>query len=658
MFETEEIHARLTVHRQITIVGGPGVGKSCFLRHLANEFEGDYVLHDVRGSDEESFWIGLFRDLCREKWPDEMYSDACERILGLGTTTLFLDAKASQGVWLRGVVQRLLDSCEHLRVVVANSGRLRVRGENVFKLHGLSTEADVNDFDSVAECDSVQLFCHFAAHADPSFALTESTKDHVLSICLILEGNPLLIELAAARLASSTVAQLRSRLPDRLRYFARKETGTAKATRLEQLLALQFQELDADGRRLFLDLSACKGAFSVDIARLIRPEMEDIDSVFERLVDAAWIKQADFGQESKWFYIDETLSLFGSALFNAEAKAQERLREIRDILVGVLQEALRSASPEATRQLPEIRRALMLDAKVAVEDDLTRDPINPDLRRIFDLVALFYDHGMIGELRGLVRSALAFKAIRSSPHYLRLMNALAVIETTERQYRAAGQVAVMCCFEARRAGNAQVLAAALSTLGRCAYMVGAKTTWKLHCRQARLNRKAGNSAAELLALSNGVGTLERQQVWAPHPEIDRLRELIAESTDHGMVATASVNLAEYHAHRGEFQTAFELCRRGIKIHHERGSHLPLEHAVRLSAWITAEFSSERAAFLFGLSRQLQANLPESASPIESKFNEVETIEHLKSALGEARAEVLMDEGEASSMQYAFEHWID
>ena len=116
-----------------------------------------------------------------------------------------------------GLVE-LLEHCPRLNVVVTSREALRVSGEHLFPVPPLELpDADARpSAEEIGAYEAVRLFVERARAAEPSFALTDENAADVAEICARLDGLPLAIELAAARLSlfstSDLVARLRSRL--------------------------------------------------------------------------------------------------------------------------------------------------------------------------------------------------------------------------------------------------------------------------------------------------------------------------------------------------------------------------------------------------------------------------------------------------------------
>jgi predicted ATPase/DNA-binding SARP family transcriptional activator len=124
------------------------------------------------------------------------------------------------------IIATLLAACPSLRVLATSQTRLGVPGEATWPVPPLSIPTPAaRDPDVVGEAESVWLLCDRAALARPGFALTSENAGHVAEVCRRLDGIPLAIELAAARLNALTPAQMAARLDNRFQLL----TGGSRA---------------------------------------------------------------------------------------------------------------------------------------------------------------------------------------------------------------------------------------------------------------------------------------------------------------------------------------------------------------------------------------------------------------------------------------------
>jgi predicted ATPase/DNA-binding winged helix-turn-helix (wHTH) protein len=215
------VEALASAHRLVTITGAGGIGKTLLTQHLLKRREADFA-HRV-------CWIDL------SAWTGGMSLGATVAA-GLGVTLADPDASAGLGAALAPLQLLLaLDNAEHrlnevaqwlaaalqrspgLRVVVTSQAPLKLQEEWLFRLGPLALPATPLSARLSLKFGAIELFAQRARAADPDFLLDDDNIDAVVAICRGLDGSPLAIELAAARLPTLSPQEVLSALGHRLR---------------------------------------------------------------------------------------------------------------------------------------------------------------------------------------------------------------------------------------------------------------------------------------------------------------------------------------------------------------------------------------------------------------------------------------------------------
>ena len=175
------------------------------------------------------------------------------------------------------LVRDLIASCPQLRVVATSREPLRVRGETVWRVQPLSLPAEQTvpsglaapDPAAATEHEAIQLFADRARAVRPAFELTRDNCAHVVHICRTLDGVPLAIELAAARIRALSVEQIAARLDDRFRLLASGDrTAPPRQQTLQAAVDWSFELLTRDEQLLLRRLSVFAG-WSLDMAEQV-----------------------------------------------------------------------------------------------------------------------------------------------------------------------------------------------------------------------------------------------------------------------------------------------------------------------------------------------------------------------------------------------------
>ena len=221
------------------------------------------------------------------------------------------------------LVQRLCRHCLRLTVLATGREPLGLPGESVHMLAPLGVPSADTD-DEARAAAAVQLFADRAAEARPGFVLDDHALAPVVEICRRLDGLPLAIELAAARMRSIGVEALAARLDQRFALLASQRAGIDPRHRsLHALVEWSYEHLDPVDREAFTHLSVFAGTFDLDAAEAIcdpndAPSSVSAGTVIE-LVDKSMVQLVD--RDEPRYRLLETLREFG----------QEHLRATRSI---------------------------------------------------------------------------------------------------------------------------------------------------------------------------------------------------------------------------------------------------------------------------------------------------------------------------------------
>jgi predicted ATPase/DNA-binding XRE family transcriptional regulator len=230
----------------------------------------------------------------------------------------------------------VLDNCEHLieetarvaedilrtspdvQILATSRERLRIRGEHVYRVPSLDVPPPGEvSAETAARYGSVALFAECAASSNPSFALTDRNVSAVAELCRRLDGIPLAIELAAARVTALAPEQLVSDLDARFRVLAGgSRTALPRQQTMRALIDWSHNLLNAKEQRLFRRLAIFAGGWSLAAASDVCADSSDmppgaltrseIVSVLESLVDKSLVVAPASGREVRYHLLEST----------------------------------------------------------------------------------------------------------------------------------------------------------------------------------------------------------------------------------------------------------------------------------------------------------------------------------------------------------------
>jgi predicted ATPase/transcriptional regulator with XRE-family HTH domain len=173
-----------------------------------------------------------------------------------------------------GTLAALLDACPHLTVLVTSRASLGLHGERPYPVAPLALPPHDAAPDAIARAAAVALFVRSAAAHDPSFAVTPGNAATLATLCRRLDGLPLALELAAARLRVLTPAALLARLGDRLDLLS----GTvpdrpARQQTLTSTIGWSYDLLTPTEQALFRALAVCEGGGTFGLLAALAPDI-------------------------------------------------------------------------------------------------------------------------------------------------------------------------------------------------------------------------------------------------------------------------------------------------------------------------------------------------------------------------------------------------
>ncbi|MFI7445678.1 AfsR/SARP family transcriptional regulator [Nonomuraea indica] len=252
--ELEQVAALLRQARLVTLIGAGGAGKTRLALEAAGREAGDVCFVQLAGGtadrgvpDAVLAALGIREG--RLAGPDRAAPDPVSRLVtALAERDLLLVLDNCEHVVgpAAELADLLLAACPGLRVLATSREALGITGERllpVSPLLPLPPPSAPNPLDYPA----VRLFADRATAVRPDFAVGKGNAAHVAAVCRALDGLPLAIELAAARLRTLTVAEVAARLDDRFRLLAKgSRTALPRHQTLRAVVAWSWDLLDED----------------------------------------------------------------------------------------------------------------------------------------------------------------------------------------------------------------------------------------------------------------------------------------------------------------------------------------------------------------------------------------------------------------------------
>ena len=364
----DQIAGHLGQYRLVTVTGPGGAGKTRLAGEVARQVAGRFAdgvwLAELAGvRDPAQVAAAVAAALGIRDLPSAAAADALARALASRQLLLVLDNCEHVIGAAAELCGRLLLGADDVRVLATSREPLQIAGEARYRLAPLT----LPDPDSAADpggSEAVALFADRARLADASFELDGETAPMVARLVARLDGMPLAIELAAARVEALGVAQLLDRIDDRFTLLAAGDRlAAARQRSLAATVEWSYRLLDERERRVFRAVSVFPGPFTLEGAEAVAGAGSG--PAVLHLVDCSLLIPPRAGPDGRSRYaMLETLRAYGSGLL---AKAGEG-DAVTAALAGYALRVAEDAMTRVTDRTGEVAAARWLDA----EDATTR----------------------------------------------------------------------------------------------------------------------------------------------------------------------------------------------------------------------------------------------------------------------------------------------
>jgi predicted ATPase/DNA-binding SARP family transcriptional activator len=365
--EVARVGKVLEENRLVTLVGPGGAGKT----RLANEAGAKLVTRDgvwlaelapVTDAADVAQTVlgalGLREKNLLDRRPTRAAPDAEGRlvdvladkaaVLVLDNCEHLIDASAR-------LAEQLLGLCPDLRVLATSREPLGITGEVVLAVPPLGQPHPDAGPGLAIEYPAVRLFADRAAAADPDFAVDDTTVATVIDIVRRLDGLPLAIELAAARLRSLPLTEIADRLSDRFRLLTGgSRTALPRHRTLRAVVEWSWGLLAEPERVLVERLAVFPGGVIVDSARSVADELvpaDDVADLLSSLVDKSLLQRVDGGARLRML---ETIREYGTERLAERGELAEVRRRAADYFAALLEAA--EAKLTTAEQVPWFNR--------------------------------------------------------------------------------------------------------------------------------------------------------------------------------------------------------------------------------------------------------------------------------------------------------------
>ncbi len=272
--EVAEIKALMRKSRLVTLVGSGGAGKTRLSLRVAADLlaegnDGVWLAELASLSDPSLLPQIVAQMLGIKEQGGRPIADTLTDALKTSHLLLILDNCEHMLPACAALASDLLRACPHVRLLASSREALNVAGEQTCRIPGLSLPdpKQAQTAGAVSRFEAVLLFAERAQAVQPSFAVTDSNAAAMAQICRQLDGIPLAIELAAARVRAMPVEQVMARLEDRFRLLTGgSRTALPRQQTLRALIDWSYDLLTNREKILLRRLSVFTGGWTMEAA--------------------------------------------------------------------------------------------------------------------------------------------------------------------------------------------------------------------------------------------------------------------------------------------------------------------------------------------------------------------------------------------------------
>jgi len=419
------------------------------------------------------------------------------------------------------LVRALLEGSREVRILTSSREALRDVRERVFPVQPLPLPKPGDDLTALYKSSAVRLFVERAQDQKRGFTLTERDAPAVAELVARLEGIPLALELAAARVRAMSVADINARLKDRYKLLTRgSESQYERQHTLRALVDWSYEMLEAGEKTLLARLGVFVGGLTMASAEAVcsaEPLASDeVMDLLSALVEKSLVMMEEREDGTRYRML-ETIrdytreKLHDSGAFDATAAAHglHYFAFAKELRVGLMGQDQGAWVTRAEADIDNMRATVKLAQSGGI------DPVIC-VKMAVALQGFWVLRGRVTEGRAVVRAALALAPVRSFPvahaHALYVGAALALAQS---DHTDALELLTECLALRRAQGNVAEIAATLSTLAKVQLRVdhlgsdGLDTDRSDQPEQRRWPRgyptQARTSASEALELLRAIG---------------------------------------------------------------------------------------------------------------------------------------------------------
>jgi predicted ATPase/DNA-binding SARP family transcriptional activator/DNA-binding CsgD family transcriptional regulator len=631
--ELVEVKRALATTRLLTLTGTCGSGKTTLALEVARESVGAYPggvwLTELAPLSEEMLVPqAVARALRVREEPHRPLIASLMDALRKEKMLVVLDNCEHLIESVAHLVDSLLSSCPQLRILATSREVLGVTGEVRWRVPPLSLPdpQSPTTVENVVTCESVQLFIEQARCYDPSFVLTPQNVEVIAQMCRQLEGIPLALELAAARVGVLSVEQIAASLSDSLDMLtATNRTVSPRHQTMRRALDWSYALLSKTERRVFNRLSVFAGSWTLEAAKAVVTGSgivaDDILKLLSQLIDKSLIAVEGSAEGIRRYRMLQPLRQYGQMVLEASGEASVTRYQHALYFLGLAEVA--ESELKGTRQqewLNQLERACA-DLRMALSWVLEQGDVELGLRLSSALGEYWNLRGDLGEGCQWLEAALNTKGrIPRGPTLSKTLTCIGRMAWEQGEYERSAALSEESLILSRELANVAGMADALSTMAWASLQQNELGRASKLAEEARTYYRAlGDTAgfARTLLISGMAAAVQRDhgRAAALHKESLKLGQKLGDNFT--LILSLALGAWTFLG-LNDHGRARDLCAEGLELSRKlQMGHLAATHLHIAAALACVQGKPARAARLWGAAKTLRdARKGASLSPVE------------------------------------------
>lgn len=591
--ETREIAEAVVRHRLVTLVGGGGVGKTRLAieaaRELATQKRREVAYVELAALTDPSLlpsFVVTTLGVRGNTTPDP--SALVQALIGWFAARpllLILDNCEHLVDEAASLVQLLLDRCRDLHILTTSRQRLGLTGEITWRVPSLATldiaQLPADPTDAMRDAltyPAVQLFVERAAATNTAFQWTRREEvEAVCRICERLDGIPLAIELAAARVRLLSVEDIHSRLDQRFRLLTGgSRTALARQQTLKSLIDWSYDLLSEAEKALLCRLSVFSGSWTLEAVEAVCAgdpfEDWEILDLLTSLIDKSLVVVEPASGRIRYRLLETIRQYAGDRLREAGQETIWRERHLAYFL-AMAEEAEAGMSGAGQMERVSQLAAEQDNLRAALEVSLLSTTATAALRLCGTLLSFWRMRGYYTEGREWCARALGRADTRTWPlERAKALNTAGVLANLQGDYAVALSYHTESLALSREARDTRGIAGALHGLGNVTSNQGDYGAARAYYEESLTLRREIGDRSGMGALLHNLGNVARNQgdLAGAQAYAEESLPIFRESGHRQFLSNALVSLGRVAAFLGNYDQARAYYEEGLALVRETG----------------------------------------------------------------------------------------